>query len=99
MHPLNSAAEASNQIRSDRGRGAERGVSVGRADAGNSEIGAPQGQQDGERVVDFAERRSNGSIGVEPNSGCLGAGQGAADEKEKNRDRELETASGFALRY
>lgn len=40
IHPVNSATEASNQICCDRGRGAEGGVSISRANAGNSQIGA-----------------------------------------------------------
>lgn len=99
MRPVNSATEAANQICCDRGRCAERGVSIGRANAGNSQIGTSQGQQDGERIVDFAEGRSNGSIGVEPNSGRFRAGQGAAEEKATKRDGEPEKMSAFALRY
>ena len=99
MHLGNSTTESANQICCDRGRCAERGISIRRANAGNSQIGASQGQQDCERIVHFAERRSNGSVGVEPNSGRLGAGQGTAEERGKNRDRELEKASAFALRY
>lgn len=97
IHPVNSTTEAANQICCDRGRCAERGISVGRANSGNSQIGASQGQQDCEGIVHFAERRSNGSVGVDPDSGRLGAGQGTTD-KEKKRDGELEKASAFALR-
>lgn len=93
------AAESAHEICCDRSRSFERGISIGRADAGNSQIGASQGQQDGEGIVHFAERRSNGSVGVEPDGGRLGAGQGATEEEEKNRDREWEKASAFALRY
>jgi hypothetical protein len=89
MHPGNSSAESTNQICCNRGRCAERRVSIGRANAGNSQIGASQGQQDRERIVHFAKRRSNRSVGVEPNSGRLGAMRGTAEEEEKNRECEL----------
>lgn len=98
MHLGNSTTEPVNQICCDRGRGAERGVSIGRANAGDSQIGASQGQQDCEGIVHFAERRSNGSVGVEPNRGRLGAGKGRAEKEEENRDGKLEKASAFALR-
>lgn len=99
MHLGNLAAESANKICCDRGRCGERGISEGRANAGNSQIGASEGQQDCEGIVHFAERRSNGSVGVEPNSGRFGAGQAAAEEEEENRDGESEEASAFALRY
>ena len=92
------AAEPVHEFCCDRGRSLERSISIGGADAGNSQIGAPERQQKGERIIHFAERRSNGRIGVEPNRGCPGAGQGAPEEEEQNRDRESGKASAFALR-
>jgi hypothetical protein len=90
MHFVNSPAESAEQICRDSGRCAERGVSIRRANAGNSQIGASQGQQNCERIVHFAERRSNGSVGVEPNRGRFRAGQSAAEKDEENRDGESE---------
>lgn len=92
------AAESAHEFFCDRGRSLERGISISRADAGNSQIGASERQQEGERIIYFAERRSNGSIGIEPDGSRLCAGQGAAEENKKNRDGESENASAFALR-